>query len=100
MTVQMVRFATTKANIAEIETAVAAMFAAIDEAQPPGIRYAAGRLADGLTFLLILDLADGVENPLPSIPEARAFQQQMSAWATEPPTPQPITVLRSYRLFA
>lgn len=100
MTVQMVRFTTTEVNIAGIEKAVAAMFAAIDEAQPPGIRYAAGRLADGLTFPLILDLADGVEHPLPSIPEARAFQQQMCAWATEPPTSQPITVLRSYRLFA
>lgn len=100
MTVQMVRFTTDKANVVEVEKAIDSMMAAIDEAQPAGTRYAATRLADGVTFVLILELAGGVDNPLPAIPAARAFQQQLPTWATEAPAPQPLTVLGSYRLFA
>ena len=100
MNVQIVSFTTTEAHIAAIEDAIESMVAAINDAKPAGIRYAATRLAGGVTFLLILELDDGAENPLPSIPEARAFQQQLPTWATEPPTPQPLTVLGTYRLFS
>lgn len=100
MTVQMVRFTTTEVKVAEVETAIESMIDAITETHPPGTRYAATKLADGLTFLLILELADGVDNPLPSIPEARAFQQQMPAWTNEPPAAELVTVLGSYDLFS
>lgn len=100
MTVQMVRFTATEADVAEIEAAITEMLAAVDAAAPPGVRYAATRLADGVTFLLLLELADGTGNPLPAIPEARAFQQRMATWADDPPVPQPLTVLGAYRLFA
>jgi hypothetical protein len=99
VTLQMVRFTTTEEQVSEVEAAVASMMAAIDEARPAGTRYAATKLADGVTFLLFLELAEGVENPLPAIPAARAFQQQMATWAVEPPAPQPVTVLGSYALF-
>ena len=52
-----------------------------------------------MTFLLLLELADGVENPLPAIAEARSFQHQMAAWAATPPAPEPLAVVGSYRLF-
>lgn len=39
-------------------------------------------------------------NPLPDIAEARAFQQQMATWAGAPPSPEPVTVVGSHRLFA
>lgn len=100
MTVQMVRFTTTETHVAEVEAAIGSMIAAIDHARPAGTRYAAVRLDDGVTFLLVLELADGVENPLPSIAEARAFQQQLPTWATRPPAPEPVTVVGSYGLFA
>ncbi len=72
MTVQMVRFSATEASVAEVERAIESTIAAINEVQPSGTRYAAGKLADGLPFLLLLELADGVENPLPSIVGAGA----------------------------
>lgn len=100
MTVQIARFTTTEADVADVEAAIGTMMAAIDQAGPPGVGYAATKLADGVSFLLILELDDGVENPLPAIAEARAFQQKMAAWASEPPAPQPVTVVGSYRLFA
>lgn len=99
MSVQMVRFTTAEANVREVEAAIELMITAIQEAQPADVRYAACKLADGVTFLLILELADGTKNPLPSIPEARTFQQRLSTWATEPPAPQPVSVVGSYRLF-
>ena len=100
MTVQMVRFSTTEANVADVESGIATMMAGIAEARPAGTRYAACRLSDGRTYLLILELADGVENPLPAIPAARAFQQALRGWAIEPPTPAPVTVLGTHGLFA
>ena len=96
MTVQMLRFTTSEANATEVESAIATMMAAIAEARPAGIRYAACRVADDPAYLLILESADGVENPLPAIAEARAFQQRLPGWALEPAAPAPVTVLGSY----
>jgi hypothetical protein len=95
MTVQMVRFTTTEDHVADVEAGIDAMIAAIGRAQPPGRRYAACKERDGVTFILLLELADGVENPLPAIPEARAFQQQMPTWAATPPAPAPLAVVGS-----
>lgn len=100
MTVQMIRFTTSDEHVDEVETGIDAMLAALDRARPAGTRYAACRLADGATFLLLLELDDGVDNPLPAIPEALAFQQQMGRWAAAPPAAEPVTVVGSYRLFA
>ena len=51
--------------VAEVEAGVRKMFAAIEQAQPKGVRYSSSRLPDGVTFLAQLELQDGVENPLP-----------------------------------
>jgi hypothetical protein len=99
MTVQMVRFTTTEDRVADVEAGIETVIAAIDRAQPAGMRYTACRERDGVTFLLLLELDDGVENPLPAIPEARAVQQQMAGWAATPPAPEPLAVVGSYRLF-
>jgi hypothetical protein len=96
MTVQIVRFTTGETDVPEVEAAVAEMVAAIHRAQPPGTRFASWKLADGVTFLNVLELADGVENPLPAIAECRAFQQRLPRWVAQPPRPQPVTVVGSY----
>ena len=99
MTVQMVRFTTTPEHVPEIERRIAALVTALADEQPAGVRYAATKLSDGLTFMLWLELAEGVdENPLPAIPAAREFQQGLGAWTAAPPTPEPVTVVGSYRL--
>jgi hypothetical protein len=46
----------------------------------------------------MLHLADGAANPLPAIPEAAAFRQDMPRWAVTPPVPEPMTVLGDYRM--
>jgi hypothetical protein len=96
MTVQIVRFTADPADVPEIETAIAMMVAAIRRERPSGTRFTSWKLADGVTFLNALELADGVENPLPGIPECRAYQQRLAQWVAEPPRPQPVTVVGAY----
>jgi hypothetical protein len=96
MSVQIVRFTADEADVADVEAAIAAMVAAIHRAEPSGTRFTSWKLADGVTFLNVLELAEGVENPLPGIPECRAYQQKLVQWLAEPPSPQPVSVVGAY----
>jgi hypothetical protein len=101
VTVLMVRYQVREESVADVEAAIEKAFAAIEAEQPAGIRYAMGTLPDGVTFVGVLELEDGVDNPLPGIPAARALQQSLPGLVVgEPPVPQPVQVLGSYRLFA
>ncbi len=98
MTVQIVRFTTHPEQAEEVEAAVAELFKAIDQAQPSDIRYLATRHPDRPQFELLLHLADGADNPLPAIPRAAQFRQQMADWALTAPQPEAATVLGHYRI--
>jgi hypothetical protein len=99
MTVLVVQYKVKEDSVAEVEAGIDRMMAAIETEQPTGIRYALGKLPDGLTFLGVVELQDGVENPLPSIPAAREFQLKLRDWVDgEPPTPAPLHVLGAYGL--
>jgi hypothetical protein len=99
MSVMMLRAKVKQEHVADVESAARTMFAAIERAQPKGVRYASCRLADGVTFVALLALEDGIENPLPSVPEFGAFQAGLKEWLAEPPVPEPLTVVGSYDLF-
>ncbi|WCB94572.1 hypothetical protein DSM104299_03309 [Baekduia alba] len=86
-------------HVGDVDAAAATLFAAIDRAQPQGIKYASLRLADGVTYLALLQIAEGVENPLPQLPEFGAFQQGLREWVAGPPAPGQATVVGSYGLF-
>jgi hypothetical protein len=47
----------------------------------------------------LVQLPEGVENPLLSIPEYNQFQKNLMGWYVDPPTMEPLTVVGSYRLF-
>ena len=50
-------------------------------------------------FLALLQLDDGIENPLPGIEAARELQATVARWATGPAlVPQPVEVLGDYRM--
>jgi hypothetical protein len=99
MTVQMIHAKIQPESVTDIEAAARKMFAAIDVAQPEGIRYASLLLPDGETFVALVQLDEGGENPLPGIPEFRAFLEGVEASRAEPANVQPMTVIGSYRLF-
>jgi hypothetical protein len=98
MTVLMVQSKVKEDSVAELDAAAGRMFAAIRQAQPDGIRYATLCLADGVTYVALLQVDDGVENPLPGLPEFRDFQEGLEGWLAEPPAAGPATVVGSYRL--
>jgi hypothetical protein len=100
MPVVIVSYQVKEDSVPDVEAGIARMMTAIKQAQPPGIRYALAKLPDGVSFVGLLELADGVENPLPTIPAAAEFQGNLAGWVTgEPPVPAPLEVVGSYRWF-
>lgn len=85
--------------VADVEAAATEMFAAIAREQPDNIRYGSCRLADGVTFLILLAVDEGTENPLPRLPEFQRFQEGLRGWSAGPPEAGPAEVIGSYRLF-
>ena len=75
------------------------MFAALNAAQTDGIRYAWCLLPDGEAFVALVQVDDGLENPLPGLPEFRELQEGIEGSFAEPPNSWPLTVIGSYRLF-
>jgi hypothetical protein len=98
MTVLIVNAKVKPESVAELDAAAGRMFAAIHQAQPEGIRYGSFRLADGVTYLAVLQVDEGVENPLPGLPEFQEFQESLKGWLAEPPAAGPATVVGAYRL--
>lgn len=100
MNVLMAR-ATVKATaVTDIEEAGRRVFEALEREQAQGFRYMTCRLPDGVTYLNVWELEDGVDNPLSNMPEARAFQEGLKAWVAEPPIYEQLTVVGSYRFFS
>jgi hypothetical protein len=100
MSLLTVRAKLKQEHVADAVAAVKRMFAAIEREQLEGIRYASVMLEDGVTFLALLETDDGMENPLPGLPEAREFYDRLPGWYAEPPEVGPGTVIGSYRLFS
>lgn len=99
MPVLMIRYRVAEEGVAEVLDAIESAFAAVEQEQPEGIRYAYLRGAGGTEFLAVLDLDENVENPLPGMEAARRLQATVAKWATGPaPVPQPLDVVGSYRM--
>jgi hypothetical protein len=99
MSVMMLRAAVEPESVADVEAAVTTMFSAIEEARSEGDRYASCRLVHEATFVILLQLADGIENPLLAVTKFKEFQANLQNWLAEPPVPEQLTVIGSYNLF-
>jgi hypothetical protein len=87
-------------HAAETEAAVRRMVAALEREQPAGVRYASLKLADGATFLALVEFEDAESNPLLALPEYQELLAKLEAWRAAPPEVSPATVVGSYRLLA
>ena len=67
-----------------VDAAIETLFAAVEAAQPEGVRYASTRLPDGVTSVILLQVDEGVENPLPSIPESRSSSRTSAGGSPGP----------------
>lgn len=99
MKVQMIRSTIKAEHMADIDETSKRLFAALDREQPQGMRYTTYLLPDGVTFVILLELGDGVDNPLLAMPEAQAVQEGLKQWRAEPPAVEQLTLVRSYRSF-
>jgi hypothetical protein len=103
MTLFMVQVRIKQDRVAEVEAGIRMMMSALDQEARQGVRYVYGKLPDGVSFVALLELADGTHNPLPDIAAAREFQQNLAQhWMdqSEPAAPQQLQIIGSYRLFA
>jgi len=86
-------------SIEEAEAAVRDLFTTLDRVRPEGLRYASTRVVDSSTFVILFELADGIEDPRPAIPEYVQFQEQLKSWVDGPPVIERLDVVGSYHVF-
>jgi hypothetical protein len=87
-------------RVAENERLATAVYAALREARPAGLRYATFRLEDGVSFIHVVshDEADGT-NALTALPAFKAFAAGVKDRCVEPPRRVELTEIGSYGFF-
>jgi hypothetical protein len=99
MSVQMVQARIKAEKINDVQAATKRMFAALSGAQPEGIRYVSCLAADGETFVALLQVDGGVENPSQVSPNSGSSWNSFEGSRAEPASVEPLTVIGSYGLF-
>jgi hypothetical protein len=94
----MVRQDVSDGSIDEAEAAVRDLFATLDRVRPQGLRYES-RVAGSSTFVILVELADGVDDPRAVIPEYAQFLDKLKGWVDGPPVIEHLDVIGSYNLF-
>jgi len=99
MSVVLVHQKVKDGSVEEAEAAARELFATLDRVRPGGLRYASTRVVDSSTFVIVTELAEGVQDPRPAIPEFLGFLEQLKGWVDGPPVIEQLEVVGSYNLF-
>jgi hypothetical protein len=99
MSVVMVRQKVKDGSVQEAEAAVRELFATLERVRPEGLRYASTRVVDSSTFVILTELADGIQDPRPAIPEFLGFLEQLKGWVDGPPVLEHLEIVGTYALF-
>jgi hypothetical protein len=99
MSVVMVRQKVKDGSLEDAEAAVRDLFATLDRVRPEGLRYASTRVVDGSTFVIVTELAEGIEDPRSAMPEYPRFLEKLKDWVDGPPVIEHLDVVGSYNLF-
>jgi len=91
-----VRYRTSEASAEENAAWVSAVFEELQSRQPPGLRYATYRLADGVTFLHVATVDSAEDNPLLALPSFKAFQAGLKQRCVEMPVATEMSVVGAY----
>jgi hypothetical protein len=94
---KVIRYKTRPESADENERLIREVFAELATQNPGGLRYAAFRLEDGVSFLHVAVL-DGDENPLSKSAAFGEFQSGIKDRCAEGPTPSDATVIGDYQL--
>jgi len=95
----MVRQKVKDGSLEDAEAAVRDLFATLDRVRPEGLRYASTRVVDSSTFVIVTELAEGVEDPRSAMPEYPRFLEKLKDWVDGPPVIEHLDVVGSYNLF-
>ena len=99
MSITMVRQKVKDGRVEQAEAVARDLFAALERERPQGLRYASTRVIDTSTFVALFELADGMEDPRPGLPEYRRLLEQLGDLADGPPVVEHLEVVGSYNLF-
>ena len=99
MSVMVLRQKVKEGTAEEAAAATREMFATLDRVRPEGLRYASTRIVDSSTFVALWELADGIEDPRPAIPEYLRYMERIKDWVDGPPVIEHLEVVASYNLF-
>jgi hypothetical protein len=85
VTIQAVRFNGKATHVKEFESAANRITKAFREAAICGVRHSICKSNDGITFLGILHLSEGMKNPLPTLANGKTFLKGLETWLAFPP---------------
>ena len=94
---RFIRYTTHPEHADENARLIRAVFAALADAKPDGVHYAAFRLDDGVSFMHVVTL-DGDTNPLNEVPAFAEFQADIMSRVVAPPATVVATVVGNYEL--
>jgi hypothetical protein len=101
MKVTVVRYKVKADRAQENVDLISAVFAELKEKSPPGLSYASFKLDDGVSFLHIAAVGDGVEsNPLPQMEAFKRFVADIKERCEEPPVATSASVIGAFNVFA
>jgi hypothetical protein len=92
---KVIRYTTKPERAEENERLIRNVFAELARRSPEGLRYAAFRLDDGVSFVHVATF-DGDANPLTASAAFGEFQSGVQDRCTEGPTPADATIIGSY----
>jgi hypothetical protein len=96
----MIRYTVKPDQVAHNEELLQAVFAELDQTQLAGVRYAAFKLEDGVTFIhLIYNEHEKGQSPLSQLDALRAFHLGIRERCDVAPTRTKLSEIGSFRIF-
>jgi hypothetical protein len=101
MSVAVVRYRTRPDRADENQALIEKVFGELDGSRPAGLRYAAFRLADGVSFVHVASIeTDDGTNPLTATPAFSEFLRGIGDRCEEGPLASDASVVGSYRFWS
>src|SRR4051812_31277940 len=91
----MVRYRVKSGRVEENERHIAKVFEQLEREKPAGLRYVSFKLEDGVTFVHLVSVDDGVD-PLRALPAFKAFTESIVERCDEPPVAKRWSEVGSY----
>ncbi len=100
MNQQLIRYTTQPGDAARNEDLIRAVFTELHQSQPDGLRYAAFKLSDGVTFVHFVQNEHGDKpSPLLTVKAFGEFQEGLAERRAGSPAREELIPIGSYHVF-